>query len=343
MATCEKRSGMISVVRRKLMTSCSSVLTSAPITPRLLQDSSSSDIKKEHILSSNLGSLRAIVDILEKCVTPISVLKVFQNGSGPASLVDVVSNSGAVWYKAIARKPEALQDICKGRTSCGGQKSVIEQAKDYLLCAQQHPYHFNPPKVIFFFSNGISTWMAQKLAKIGIEIEGNIVEIEESSIDYDSDDESSSNITCMVAYVSSMTNGRADLLFPKPIYNQQAEWERREPAKPKLDALFDGKQLTIGGPGEKQRAAELVQRLRVVEDTPSERVVNLQLTSNVKVRSRIIFGTADQLRIVIVTANSGFLRSAAGQGTQVAHFLHEPRVLTEQQEPFAVPLNQEDN
>ena len=31
-----RHSGMISVVRRKLMTSCSSVLTSAPITPRLV-------------------------------------------------------------------------------------------------------------------------------------------------------------------------------------------------------------------------------------------------------------------------------------------------------------------
>ena len=150
--------------------------------------------------------------------------------------------------------------------------------------------------------------------------EPSLIGVQEDSIFLD--------ITCMVAYVSSMTNGRPDLLFTKPIYNQQAEWERQNPAKPKLDSFFGRKRLvtcrealsdfqtlvkTIGGPGEKQRAEELIQRLHVVDDSPSERVVNLQLTSNVKVRSRIIFGTADQLRIVILTANIGFLRSAAGQ------------------------------
>ena len=36
-----KQSGIISVVRRKLMTSCSSVFTSAPITPKLKEDESS--------------------------------------------------------------------------------------------------------------------------------------------------------------------------------------------------------------------------------------------------------------------------------------------------------------
>jgi hypothetical protein len=60
--------------------------------------------------------------------------------------VDVVSKGGAVWHKAIARKAEALEDISKGRTSCG-QKSVIDQASDYMKCAKLHPHLFNPPKV----------------------------------------------------------------------------------------------------------------------------------------------------------------------------------------------------
>lgn len=136
------------------------------------------------------------------------------------------------------------------------------------------------------------------------------------------------DITCMVAYVSSMTNGGANFIFPRNIYNQQAQWERLSAAKPKLDALFRGHQLVtcrqalddfqtlvnrMGGPGEKERTAELVKRLRVVDDSIDGRVGKLQLTSNIKPRSRLIFSTADQLGIVIVTANTGFVRSAASQ------------------------------
>lgn len=44
----------------------------------------------------------------------------------------------------------------------------------------------------------------------------------------------------MIAYVSSLTNGGSDHLFHDPLLNQQAEWERRRPVKPILDALFQG-------------------------------------------------------------------------------------------------------
>ena len=99
-----------------------------------------------------------------------------------------------------------------------------------------------------------------------------------------------------------------------------------------LDILFKGKELVtcrvaladfetlvekMGGPGEKQRSAELIQRLHVVADGGSDRITNLNLSSNIKRRSRVIFGTADQLRLVIVTANTGFIRSAEGQVIRV--------------------------
>nr|CAG4642015.1 EOG090X0CWG [Eurycercus lamellatus] len=335
---------------------------------------SASPVKKEYVLSSNLGSLTAITNILTQCDKPIAVLKLVGGAGGIHRIeVDVVSDGGSVWHKAIARKAGALEDIWKGRTSCG-QKSVIDQAKAYLLGANLHPHHFNPPRVIFYFSKSVSVSMARKLMKLGVEIEGKMVEMEESS-EEESDDEFLSpdgnlrqhnqnsnincdavflDITCMVAYVSSMTNGGANWTFPRVIYNQQADWERKDPAKPKLDALFQNKKLVtcrealsdfemliekMGGMGEKGRARDLIQRLQIVPNSPSERVMNLQLSTNIKTRSRIIFGTADELRIVIVTANTGFIRSAAGQGTNIANHVHEPRVLTEQQEPFAVPYS----
>ena len=223
--------------------------------------------------------------------------------------------------------------------------------------------------MVFHFFNSISSTIAVKLRKLGVDVEGDVRPVmedeysgsdstsscddtdEEDSQDYEEDDEveeehnaphsnhcnivqQQSNklfldITCMVAYVSSMTNGGANFRFPKTIYNQQAEWERLSPAKPKLDALFADKQLVtcrealidfqmlverMGGPGEKQRTQDLITRLDIVDDSPSGRVLSqLQLTSNVKTRSRSIFCTADQLGIVIVTANTGFVRSAASQ------------------------------
>lgn len=242
---------------------------------------------------------------------------------------------------------------------------------------------------------------------MGVNIEGEIRPIQSSFSDGDSDDDEESDeddpyvpcrtqnittavasnlqsgqlfldITCMVAYVSSMTNGGANYVFPKTIYNQQAQWERVSAAKPKLDDLFQSNQLVtcqqalddfqtlvnrMGGPGEKERTGELVKRLRIVADSNDGRLAKLQLTSNIKPRSRLIFCTADHLGIVIVTANTGFVRSAASQvnrdlltcwrdnqtdlnfiryclskGIEIAHHVHEPRVLTEQQESFSRPL-----
>lgn len=193
---------------------------------------------------------------------------------------------------------------------------------------------------------------------MGISVEGNIISVDSlstdsnpdsSSDDTETDDEPQEDerpdshclhhivaengnifldITAMVAYVSSMTNGGAYFRFPRAIYNQQAEWERMSPAKPTLEKLFQRKQLVtcrealvdfqtlvdkMGGPNEKQRTSDLIHRLHVVENSLCGRVANLQLTSNVKERSRLIFNTADRLGIVIVTANIGFVRSAASQ------------------------------
>ena len=119
----------------------------------------------------------------------------------------------------------------------------------------------------------------------------------------------------------------------------QAKWERANPAKSNLDILFNGKELVtcceayndfqtlvdkMGGSGEKRRTQELMRRVQVVDDSPSQRVLNLKLSSNVKPRSRIIFGTADQLRMIIVTANTGFIRSAEGQVLMLSLFFFFP-------------------
>ena len=194
--------------------------------------------------------------------------------------------------------------------------------------------------------------MASKLTSLGIKVEGTIEEFDEEE-DYSSDDDSEEeeelslilpptpppqeiigelflDITCMVAYVSSMTNGDAEHNFRRPFYRIQAEQERVHQVKPELDDLFkrhayrlvtcqsaltdfQGLVDTISGPQERQRSLDLIQRLRIVPDSPSETVLRLKLTSSCKPRSRVIFGTADNLRLAVVTANTGFIRSAASQ------------------------------
>lgn len=47
---------------------------------------------------------------------------------------------------------------------------------------------------------------------------------------------------------------------------------------------------------------------------------------------QVIFGTADTLRAVVVTANSGFVRAAEHRHVTVAAIVHESRALTERKQ-----------
>ena len=98
----------------------------------------------------------------------------------------------------------------------------------------------------------MSRSLAAELNHLGICVEGELIDLDESSEDDNSEDGEDSfsdaltedgdkenekhsvlqpiksdklflDITCMVAYVSSMTNGGANFLFPKQIYNQQVK------------------------------------------------------------------------------------------------------------------------
>ena len=152
------------------------------------------------------------------------------------------------------------------------------------------------------------------------------------------------DITAMVAYVSALTNGHTQYQFLESLMNQQAEWERIKPAKPMLDAMFKDKYLitcqsamndfqailsTLGGPGEKTRAAKLLERVKVVPDQISDKVKNLKCGGKVRERSKVIFGTGDALKVVTVSANTGFVRAAHSQNIDLAVISHEPRALTE--------------
>ncbi|XP_028988466.1 UPF0415 protein C7orf25 homolog [Betta splendens] len=161
------------------------------------------------------------------------------------------------------------------------------------------------------------------------------------------------DITTLITYVSSLSHGQCWFTFREPVLTEQAAQERLLPVLPQLDAFMAGKELftchaavsdfqlildTLGGPGEKERAQQLLARLHVVDDRPSERTLRLMPSAKINQRSLMIFGTGDSLKAVTMTANSRFVRAAANQGIRYSVFIHQPRALTEGKEWRATPI-----
>lgn len=60
--------------------------------------------------------------------------------------IDVIAENGSQWIKVIARNPKALKDIALGCSNYGA-KSVIDQAIDYVQCAEMNQCLFRAPQV----------------------------------------------------------------------------------------------------------------------------------------------------------------------------------------------------
>ena len=120
---------------------------------------------------------------------------------------------------------------------------------------------------------------------------------------------------------------------------------------------------TVGGENECDRAEHLLRRVTIVPDVVSPRVDVLPISAKIKERAKVtyteidmvlpynieshcvgvfnfqvIFGTADSLQAVVVTANSGFVRAAEQRNVSVAALLHESRALTERKQVRARPI-----
>ncbi|EEC04344.1 conserved hypothetical protein [Ixodes scapularis] len=161
------------------------------------------------------------------------------------------------------------------------------------------------------------------------------------------------DVSTMIAYASALTNGRCHFRFRENVLTEQAENERKNPVKPALDELLGLSNIglsesayddfvtivrVMAGPCETAAAQRLLSHVAVVPDKPSVRAVSLSLRGKIRKRSKIIFGTGDQLKAVTVTANSGFLRAAKAQGVDFVAYVHESRALTEAKEATATPL-----
>ena len=331
-------------------------------------------LKKEHISCSNLVHLNCLVEQLYQANETVSVMNPFNLSKSSGSkkvMVDIVSDGGATWIKVVARNPRALNKNCQGGNQFG-QRNIVDQVRDLIHCSVENCHLFKPPAVKIVFSAGVSSNLQSRLLKLGAVVDGELVNFSDDeeedddsdSCDSDSDEENleytedagidesrvNLDITAMIAYVSAMTNGRNGFRFKEKILTEQAEWERLRPVKPMLDQIFMNKELvccesamkdfktiidTLGGESERCRAEDLMRRVHVVEDQTSDKTEKLRSSGKIKSRSLTIFSTGDNLRIMTVTANTGFLRAAAGQGVSFSTITHESRALTEDKEKTA--------
>lgn len=345
---------------------------------------STGNVKKEHLQSTNLIHLNAIVERLLAANEPVNVLKPFKYQNTKLE-VDIVCDGGSSWVKVIARNAKALTLISRGNAEYG-QKSVFDQADSYLKCAKNHPHMYKPPDIIFHFACGIEKPLAQKLENsLGIIAEGEKIDVLEDEDDIahgniflilctiifkcfinmslfadnllysesETESEESTNstnvcdllelntniestgittlnldVSTLLAYVTNMTNGCANFEYVEPLLTMQAEWERSRPLKPVLNELFHDKELVvcqtahdnftniinlIGGSNEKKRADELMSRVKIVEDIPKGRIMELNLGGKIKERSRLVFASGENLKSITVSANEGFVRAARMQ------------------------------
>ncbi|XP_063985073.1 UPF0415 protein C7orf25 homolog isoform X2 [Diachasmimorpha longicaudata] len=342
---------------------------------RFLEKVRSTDsVKREHLQSTNLIHLSALVERLLISKNPTEVMKPFKIPDSDSRLtVDIVCNGGATWIKVIARNARALTLISLGNGEYG-QKSVLDQAESYLKCAAVYPHHYKSPEIIFYFAYGIETSLSSQLEELGVQVEGEKIEGGEISswperLEESEDGISSSGVNPVLddsqnSAVKFPTELKIHLDSPRAVPSNAvetlnldvstllayAEWERNRPLKPFLDQLFHGKSLqvcrtayknfmdivnVIGGPQETARSHELMSRVVVVEDATEGRILNLSIGGKIKPRSRLVFATGESTRSFTVSANEGFVRAARMQEIECTAILHEPRSLSELKEKCA--------
>eukprot|EP00061_Rhincodon_typus_P007677 g29616.t1 len=242
-------------------------------------------VKESHLQSTNLTHLKAVIESAESLDDVVSLLHVFSYQERPGErqsiVVDVVANGGLTWVKAVGRKAEALHSIWVGRGQYG-DKSIVEQAEDYLEASRQQLVQYINPHVVFAFYNGVSSPMAERLKEMGLSVRGDIVAVnsmtdfmEEADNSADSDEELEEplrvtkvdrstivasiafpaevkvefcsrvnlDITTLISFVSAVSHGGCYFIFKEKVLTEQASHEREESVLPKLQAFMKDKEL----------------------------------------------------------------------------------------------------
>ncbi|KAK4776822.1 hypothetical protein SAY86_005510 [Trapa natans] len=162
--------------------------------------------------------------------------------------------------------------------------------------------------------------------------------------------------TALIALVSEISNDGAEKLLSKSeeelrlrfkgnveFVIRQAESELHNPIHVELGSatslkrgivcetvLYEFKELIsmCGGTKEKWRANQLLKRLVVVPDHPSDRMASIPNTRKLDLKNKTVFGTGDYWQAPTLTANMAFIRAISQIGMSLHTINHQPRALT---------------
>lgn len=162
--------------------------------------------------------------------------------------------------------------------------------------------------------------------------------------------------TALIALVSGISNGGTEQLLATPESEMRQRFkgnfdfvigqimsEIQNPIHMEFGRFLQGKTGLIcesvlmefkelvsmcGGPNEKLRADRLINCLRVVPDTPSERMMGLPTTRKLALKNKVVFGTGDHWHAPTLTANMAFVRAVSQTGMSLSTIEHRPRALT---------------
>ena len=331
---------------------------------------------ENHLKSTNLTNLRAVLRAIENSPNVVCILKTFYyelDDVGDQLVVDAVVTGGYKWIKVVARKPLAIHRIFIGEGQYG-DKDIVRIARDYIAASDQNPINYEAPSICFLFPRGLTQTVYDALKVTGVYTIGEVLpDPDYSDIKKWSElqDESSLNditkllsdftirctrvnldITSLIVLTSNITNGSCRYVFKEDILTKQAAEEAEDPALPQLQKYIEGKELiccqtaydnfqeilrTVGGPSEKERAEKLFEGIKLVKDDPAFYAMELEESASIKERSKIIFGTGESCQAITTTANTAFVRAAVNQGIKFSAYFHPSRALTEQKQQKATP------
>ncbi|KAK5977880.1 hypothetical protein GCK32_017455, partial [Trichostrongylus colubriformis] len=175
--------------------------------------------------------------------------------------VDIVAKNGDQWVKVISR---SAKGICMDWLT-GSSRNIFEQADTYLNMAALFQKNFCPPEIVFEFVAGVPDAMASKLRSLGVVVIGDEIPIdtitrvpedfmemlmsdveENGRVPLNGTEPSQPppinlDVSAVFVLISNMTHENGtNHEFDSVLLSQQAEMERKNPARKQLLSQIEG-------------------------------------------------------------------------------------------------------
>uniref|UniRef100_A0A8C4R8M3 Chromosome 7 open reading frame 25 n=1 Tax=Eptatretus burgeri TaxID=7764 RepID=A0A8C4R8M3_EPTBU len=193
--------------------------------------------------NSNLSYLGAVVTAAEVFDGVKAVLHPVHYSQGRSQephtlLVDVVAADGYCWVKVVARKAEGVHALVALGGGLPGRPSVLDQATEYLNAAVMNTVQYQVPRVVFYFHNGVSSFVAQRLVQMGVDVKcGAGVQLPPNvEVKLEEEDEVPLQSSCSQCHSALRDESAEDLGGSKGTCESYGRWE--EEANAKMTAMI---------------------------------------------------------------------------------------------------------